>query len=78
MKLIIVTKWLHIYDSIKATSSDDHIVSKGDNHIDDCEKKEESQLPSNADKEFQDPYRMLKMFSPEHRKIKRYIHCGWY
>ena len=67
MKVIIVTKITHI----KATSSDDHIVSKGDNHIDDCEKKEESQLPSNADKEIQDPYRMLKIFFAGAQKNKK-------
>jgi hypothetical protein len=73
-----LSKKLHIYDSIKMTSADDYTISQRDEHIDDCEKKEEIQLPSNADKEIQDPYRMLKKCFAGAQKIKRYIHCRWY
>ena len=51
------------------TSADDYTISQRDEDIDDCEKKEEiSQLQSNADKEIQDPYRMLKIFCRSTKK----------
>ena len=54
------------------TSADDYTISQRDEHIDDCEKKEEiSQLQSNADKEIQDPYRMLKKCFAGAQKNKR-------